>query len=135
MEAIRIKLDGDLLVLDELSGVLGPSERGDGESGREAGPAGRVGGDGVGDGLGVVQENTDVQVLDIVLGAVVVGVHLDASGSAPDSNLLGGFDVVGARVEPTAGDTDIEEGPVVRAAIELGCLPGDVVLVGVEILE
>ena len=82
-----------------------------------------------------MEEHADVQVVDGVLGAVVVGVHLDAGGSSEDGDLLGGLDVVGAGVETAAWDADVKEGTVVGAAVELGCLPWGTILVGVEVLE
>lgn len=86
----------------------------------DAVPAEGVGGDGVGDGLGVEQVGVVVEVGDVVAGLVVVDVVGDTRLAAEEDGLLGRLDLLGAGEETARGDAVLDEGGVVGAAGELG---------------
>lgn len=88
--------------------------------GGQAVEAEAIRGDGVRNGLGAHLERGQVEVGDVVAGAVVINVVRNAGLAAEE--LLLGFRLkdFSACEKPARGDARVQKGPVVGAAVEIG---------------
>jgi hypothetical protein len=103
--------------------------------GRQRVKRGGVRGDGVGDGAAVDQKGLEVEVVDRVTCPVVVLVKGGARGAPVQGSLCLGLDLLGAREQAARRDADVQEGPVVGAAVELGGLRGQALALKVLLEE
>ena len=88
----------------------------------------------MGDSLGNLTPDSDVEVLEGVACLVIVGVEDGSCGSTPDGDLLGGLDLIGTGGKTTSGDSDVEEWAVIGTTVECGWLGDELSILGEVIL-